>query len=316
MRDYIYRAFGLTMRSDLKLTPLPIESEPVQVADIQIIKSKVSTKGLLNPQGKQLFFQTAKNEFWLDIPNIARFYITAGNKIGYDPYAHTEEDLLVIYLLGTCMVALLLQRGFLVFRGAAVQFGEYCGLIVGSQGAGKSTIAACFYHLGLNVICDDICVINKEGRVLRGYPFMKLWHDLLRFLQQDIRALSKVQADIYKYYFPISFDTVEEAIPVKHLFIIDTHNESNLEIKNIMGIKKLSLLKRLSYQENYHVGLGVYDNVMQQGTRLISQIAMTKIIRPTEYFQISAILQPILDLMDYSGKVASSSENNNVINIK
>jgi len=58
MRDYVYRAFGLTMRSDLKLTPLPIESEPVQVADIQIIKSDLLTSDM-DDQKNYIYFNLA-----------------------------------------------------------------------------------------------------------------------------------------------------------------------------------------------------------------------------------------------------------------
>jgi len=77
---YQYHAFGLNICSELELPSL-MPTENIDLADVTIRCGEVSATGLESPQKSTPFFQTAKENLWLHVPEIARFLVTNGNSI-------------------------------------------------------------------------------------------------------------------------------------------------------------------------------------------------------------------------------------------
>src|SRR5690606_9601089 len=99
-----------------QIAPLPNSAEPIYIKD-----------------GSVLF----------EIPEVGRFQITNGIEILYSVNEETVLDTARLYILGSCIGAVLQQRGYLVLHGNAISIdGEYATIFIGSQGAGKSTMTA------------------------------------------------------------------------------------------------------------------------------------------------------------------------------
>lgn len=113
-----YYAFGLHIKSALDVPELlPMD---MARADVCITVGGASTTGLPQPTCVDLYYQAVPGEFWFHVPDIARFHLTDGRRIVVDPEAGADEDSVRLYLLGSCVDALLHQRQLLVLHGMAM----------------------------------------------------------------------------------------------------------------------------------------------------------------------------------------------------
>jgi hypothetical protein len=160
LSDTYYQLFGLKVKSDLGLPhALP---DVWGKADISIHQAAASDI----PHALA---------FGFDIPGLAKFSIQQGHTITYQPYPGVTKDVLCLSLMGSCMGALLQQRGLTVLHGNAITYdNKACMVFVGDSGAGKSTLAARHYLQGATILADDVCAIslNAAGKpvVLPSYP--------------------------------------------------------------------------------------------------------------------------------------------------
>jgi hypothetical protein len=81
-------------------------------------------------------------------------------------------------LLGPVIGILLRLRGLTSLHASAVAIDGRAVLFVGSQGAGKSTLAAAFATWGVPVLADDTIVLRDQcgtWMASPGYPRLRLW---------------------------------------------------------------------------------------------------------------------------------------------
>ena len=188
-RTYFYKAFGLAIESCSPIAQLPA-IEPTE-PDVRIVWSDFShlskaDRAYTNPTGN----------FILGYDNCYH-RITGGNLIEVQRLEDFKEAQLGVYLMGSCMGAILTQRGFMLLHGSCVTNGERAILITGDSGAGKSTIAAEFLKQGWQLVTDDVtCIFEQDGSfmVRSSYPSQKLWQDALD-------RYGKTETDIHSLYF-------------------------------------------------------------------------------------------------------------------
>src|SRR6185437_3943228 len=99
-------------------------------------------------------WQIAGNRFLLTIPDIARFLLTDGREIAFEPEPGAYDADIPIFLLGTVFGILLHQREEIVLHASAVRVNGRAILFCGASGAGKSTLAAVLAQRGLPLITD------------------------------------------------------------------------------------------------------------------------------------------------------------------
>ncbi|MDX8394562.1 MAG: hypothetical protein R8K21_08285, partial [Mariprofundales bacterium] len=116
--------------------------------DLTIKYGEVSAAGLEQPKKFTPFFQCAKDNLWLNVPDIARFLISNGNSITVESAKNSDPQSIRLFLLGSCLGAILHQRGMLILHANAIRFDDGCVLFAGTSGQGKSTLAAAFHHRG------------------------------------------------------------------------------------------------------------------------------------------------------------------------
>ena len=92
-------------------------------------------------------------------------------------------DAIRLYVLGTCMGAILMQRKTLPLHGSVIAIDGKAYAIVGDSGAGKSTLASAFLKRGFQLLTDDVIAVSfsEEGIpfVTPSYPQQKLWSESL-----------------------------------------------------------------------------------------------------------------------------------------
>ena len=104
------------------------------------------------------------------MPEVADYVAHGGATITVDRVVGAHDRDVRLFLLGTMIGAIMMQRGHLVLHGNSVRIGGSSAVVVGHSGAGKSTLAAEFLSLGLDVLSDDVVPVDAEGRALTGYP--------------------------------------------------------------------------------------------------------------------------------------------------
>ncbi|NWF35519.1 hypothetical protein [Mariprofundus sp. KV] len=303
MTPFHYHAFGLNIDSHFELPALPQATDDAS-ADVRIHTGSVSTEGLDNPNKATPFYQSSENTLWLNVPDIARFLVTDGNSILVDPYPGSDEQSIRLYLLGSCIGTILHQRKTLVMHGNAVRFGEKCVIFAGHSGAGKSTLAAAFHKRGHEILADDVCAIDAQGRVAPGLPQLKLWQDAANKLEIDTAELDRIRLQVEKYTFPLK-QPVTEQLPVAAIYILSSHNLDEFEIQQIKGMKKFNPLKNNTYRMGILEGLGLKAEHLGLCSRLASRVDLARITRPNHGFKLEQLIEMISIDLQKKGIVAA-----------
>lgn len=273
-----YRAFGLTLKSELSLPCLPASG--AEEPGVEIGYGPVGENGLENPAASGPYFQSGPDQVWLGIPRVGRFLITGGDRIRIDPEPGADAQSLRLFVLGSCIGAILHQRGRLVLHGSALRFGEGCAAFLGDSGAGKSTTAAALRLRGHGILADDIAAIDDGNRVQAGFPQLKLWADTARRMGLDIGALARIRPQADKYAFPVESGFCEVPLPLTTVFVLRTHEKPELVIEPVRGMEKLELLRRHTYRFEYLRGMGLQGRHLMQCSRLAGLVRMIAVTRP------------------------------------
>lgn len=191
MNEYFYRAFGLVIRSQFPIAQLPGASREGE-ADVILERADLAHTNIGVNR-----FRFSENALLFHLEDAGRFLVTEGRHVQVDPNPGCSDSLLGVYLMGSCMGAVLHQRGLMPLHGSCVTDGERSVLITGDSGAGKSTLAAEFLSRGWKLLTDDVAAVSDvEGipTVRSSYPSQKLWQDSLAHYERP-------DSDIHSLYF-------------------------------------------------------------------------------------------------------------------
>jgi hypothetical protein len=294
---HTYQLYGLTACSDLELPELlaylPSDDDPS--FDLHIQRGEVPEEGLKD--GKQLgpYLHTDTRQFWLTVPEIARFLVRDGREIIYQPLDDIDEASVRVFMLGSCMGALLFQRGLLVLHGNAIRVGDGCVVCVGNSGTGKSTLAARFLQRGHQIISDDVCALNAAGEVIPGFPRIKLWQDVADKLSIKTEGLRRIRPEMEKYDYPLDEQFCQQPLPVLAIYILSPHNKESFELTPIRGMERFQPLRNHTYRMRYMEGMALQPQHLQMIGKLAGQIHLARLNRPNHGFDIDQLAELILE---------------------
>ncbi|MBI1883852.1 MAG: hypothetical protein HYS08_06560 [Chlamydiae bacterium] len=238
-------------------------------ADAEIFCGKVPD---LKPHSKQLV---------LDIKEVARFLITEGRKIIYEPCRNSDQDTLRLFLLGSCMGALMQQRGHVVLHGNAIsRDGKTCQVFVGDRGAGKSTLAAWYYQQGAYVLADDVCAIgfdrNGKPYVIPSFPQIKLWQKGAELLEINTSYLRRVRPGDDKFGLPIHSQYCDHPLPLTEVIEIKSRSFTRIPLT---GTEKIKILIQHSYRYHFLRAMVLEYTYSRSLARLAQQVDFAKMGR-------------------------------------
>lgn len=290
---YTYYAFALRINSELAFPELLACSNP-PLPDVTIKWGEVSTQGLEQPNSsKGLFYQANASALWLHVPNVARFLITKGHEIIIEPDSNADEDSIRVFVLGSCMGALLMQRNLFLLHGNAIKVGKYCISFVGNSGAGKSTLSGAFFKRGYSILADDVCAVNANGHVVPSFPQIKLWFDAAKHLDIDTQGLRKIRPNLEKFAVPLAQQFHPNAMPLKMVYVLHPHNKDEFKFTAITGMQKLQPLRTNTFRKNYLKGLVKEQSHFKQCAQIASQIGVVRIDRPNDGFKLCELVDLI-----------------------
>jgi hypothetical protein len=242
---YAYRAYGITLSSEL---PLP-ELEPGDEAASEVTirfggESGVRASGTFLVEDGFAFAQ------W---PEVGAFTVLNGQEVVVYPGSGVDPELLRLPLLGPVLGLLLHQRGMLVFHANAVLVDGSAVLFLGAKGHGKSTMAAAFLGRGYRVLADDVVALTPSGDgrflVQPGLAQLKLWPDAVSAaLGSDAAALSRLVPVSEKRRLPVESAFAPDPAPARALYVLGGGPE--LRLRELRGQEALMALISNLYVPN------------------------------------------------------------------
>lgn len=294
----VYRAFGLSIISEIPLPELLCLDNKTDFIDIEVIIEDLS-KLWLELSDDQNAFVIKKDFIMFQVPNIATFSITEGKKISVSPLKENEEDHIRLYILGTCMGALLMQRRILPLHGSAVVINGRAYAFMGNSGAGKSTLAAAFLNQGYQLLSDDVIAVSLSQSenipfIIPSFPHQKLWDDSLDRLGMQIKNYNPIYGRENKYSIPVSSSYFSEPIPLAGVFELIKTEDEHLEIHRIDKLKRIYTLYYNTYQNCLIPNAGLMEWHFKTTVNIIGKIGIYQIKRPVSGVNPNQIISEIL----------------------
>lgn len=287
--EYDYLAFGLSIRSSIYFPELPCLETKIEHPDVTIRYTDSFEANLEEPLFSARHWQAKHDALRLDIPGVALFFITQGRTITVAPYPSSDLASIRLFILGSCIGALLMQRDYFVLHGNAIQIGQACISIVGDSGAGKSTLCAAFFKRGYSILADDVCAVHPNLEVTPSFPQIKLWKDSAAYLGIDTAHLRRIRPNTEKFALPLQTQYQTNPLPLRGIYQL-TPSEQPQQKQEVSGLQKLTLLHRNIYRRQYLRGLGKANLHQELSAKIAGQIFAMEILRPRGEFQLETLV--------------------------
>lgn len=293
-----YRLYGLNIQSDLALPELL--AGPALDAGEPDVRIDVSESVPLRPEGARVGEDgcwATPERFFLPVPDVADFLVERGRAITVYPATGIDDASVRLYLLGSAIGALLIQRGYLVLHGNAIQIGEHCLICVGESGAGKSSLAAAFMQQGYRILADDVVPITASGWAIPGMPRIKLWQDAADGLGIATTGLRRIMPGMDKYNVPLDAHYAGQSLPVRWVCVLE-EGEGGICIREVGGLERLKRLAENTYRAHFLDVMGRVGVHFAQCTTLAERTSMAEISRPPTGASPADLVRWILPLCD------------------
>ncbi len=285
---YVYRAYGLTLASELALPEL-LPGNPGNQADVVIRHDPDLAVPETGWTQLSPFAWTREQGFHLQLPGIAQFVIEHGASIRVSPVEGIDAASVRVFLLGSALGALLFQRGFLVLHGNAIDMGGQAMLCLGPSGAGKSTLAAAFAARGYPVLADDVVAINDDCEALPGIPRIKLWEDSAARLQIETTSLMRIRPEMEKFNLPLANHTSDTPLPVRWVYLLGQGQSDGFKLTPIRGMARFQPLMTNTYRRRFMEGMALHPQHLSRCGKLAARIHLACVARPRTGFDIEGL---------------------------
>jgi hypothetical protein len=223
------------------------------------------------------------NDFWIDVPDVARFHVQGGSDILVEPAADATFNVIRSFLLGSAIGALLHQRGLLPLHASAVEMDGQAVIFSGTSGAGKSTMALHLVKRGHRLLCDDICAVDFSTGTPRLWPGLvnlKLWRSSLDTVGADHAALRQVLPSIDKYKLPVEQAAEYRAVPIGGVFLLERDNEAAPSIIGLSGADGVAAILSNTFRGELVAPMNRNRRHFEQCLALWAAIAPRRFTRP------------------------------------
>lgn len=295
----VYKAFGLIVSSDIILPELSRVNVVTDVSDIVIEKAELFT--LCTEFVSDEYFVIKKGSIIFRMPEVGIFLIQSGNRILVSPFDGAPEDEIRLYILGTCMGAILMQRKILPIHGSAVAIDGKAYAIVGDSGAGKSTLASAFLKKGYQLMSDDVIPVTLTNEnvpiVTPSYPQQKLWLESLNHFEMDSNNFSPLIDREDKFAVPVQNQFVTEPLPLSGVFELVKGENDEIEVKPIEHLQRFYTLYYHTYRNFFIQQSGLMDWHFDISAKMIKKIDFYQLRRPTNRFTAPDLSDLILNML-------------------
>lgn len=200
---YRYRLCGWHVGSAIALPELPAWPDADAPEDVAIEEGEVPGRLDAGAPGTPWLEVAGSGAVLMQIPDLVRILVQDGRTIRVQRL-RPEDAGWRLFLLGSALTYLCLQRGLFPLHAACLRVGARTLAIAGHSGAGKSTLAATLSRRGHGLLGDDLTVLNVSGagdriEVLPAFPRLKLWREAMDALRIPGEGVPQVRDGMDKY---------------------------------------------------------------------------------------------------------------------
>ncbi|MBO7744936.1 aldolase [Paenibacillus sp. MWE-103] len=291
-----YRAFGLAIASGIDLPELLADADPAGEADVVIRREDLTARWRERAEADD-YYAFGDGEFMLRIEGTGIYRVRDGREITVSPEEGATETAIRLYLLGTCMGALLFQRQLLPLHGSAVVIGGRAYAFVGDSGAGKSTLAAALLQRGYPLLTDDVVAVtltrDRVPYVIPAYPQQKLWQESIdRLGMQDGRYVPLYAT---KFAIPVAQRFCSDPVPLAGVFELVKTDGDRAELRRLRGLERLPTVRYHTYRQFLISRLGLDHRHFSTSVSVVDRIAMYQLRRPESGFSADELVALVLE---------------------
>ena len=315
-----YRAYGLTLTSNLPLDPwlqfsnrsADLIVEGCQVAEAppspnvpplfasQLVDQSGKLHSSLHKVGEDLYFTISRIGVFL----IARHKIQVQFQPGTDLVAVCAIILSTVFSLWLEQHRIrALHASCLVYQGKAAAF-------IADSTTGKSTLAAALLQAGADLLSDDIVPIAETSDgffAYPGYPSIRLSEVQARQFLGDYADLAHWFPTLGKALVPIGVngwgkycDTPQRIQRLYLLHRIPNSTQTKVQFNSLSKTDSVLSLIRFSFNTRGPLALGIAAERMAFFARLVAQARVTNLTYPSGYEHLADVARRIFQDMDES----------------
>jgi len=299
-KKYLYSAYGLKIKSDISMKELiSLKSSFNNEVDVEVKVSDLSEKWKeYGEKGKFI----VKDKFVIfQVENTGIFYVEDGTTIIFSPSKGVSLGKVKLFILGSCMGIILLQRKILPLHGSVIEINGKAYAIVGDSGAGKSTLASAFIKQGYRLLSDDVIPVNISSKgkpiVNPSYPQQKLWKESLdKFNMNDKEFLPLFERET-KYAIPVTEDFCNNPLPLAGIIELVSTNCKAIEFRLIEKLERFHLLYRQTFRNILIPRMDLVKWHFGISASIIENTCIYQITRPKTELTLNEIVELVLNLI-------------------
>jgi len=217
------------------------------------------------------------------------------------PEPWTVDDV-ATYLLGSVFAFTLRCRGVTCLHASAVALEDRAIAVVGSLGAGKSTLAAAFATRGCAVISDDVVALSRiadEYVVHPGPPRIRLWPDSVRALYGSTDALPRLTPTWDKRFIDLTqtrYRLETRALPLAAIYVLDERgaHEALPRVERLSAPAGLMAMVA-NTQANRLLDARMRAQEFQCLGRVVASLGVRRLVPPDDLDRLPALCDLIVD---------------------
>lgn len=300
-KTYRYHSFGLNIASEIALPELESLSTSYSQIDVMIKESNLTEKWDLIDVTLKRGFCVQENRVMFEVPNLAIFSIEEGQVIYFSPTVHLDVNKIRLYLLGSCLGILLMQRRILPLHGSAIAIDGKAYVFIGERGAGKSTIASSFMQKGHLLLTDDVIAVSlldeENPWVIPAYPQQKLWQDSLNHFGMNVTDYMPLFDRETKYSIPVANDFYNKPLPLGGIFELVPSEIEQIEVEQILNLNRFQTLFTHTYRSSLIEKMDLIEWHFHYSAKCIKHVPLYQLRRPSSTFITHDLVNTVLHVI-------------------
>ncbi|NKB87610.1 MAG: hypothetical protein GKS06_05265 [Acidobacteria bacterium] len=305
---FYYDAYHLRFEMPFECPELAPAPDDARKPDVTVVYGEVPESIESDKAG--VVYQANPEQFLLKLDGVANYLVDGSERITIERAPEADDGSVRIFLLGSCLAAVLHHREMLALHASAIQTDEGAVLFMGASGNGKSTTLKAFLNRGYQMLSDDVVgiVLDDEGapQALPGYPQTKLWADAAEKFELDVEPLRQVRPNMKKFAVPTHEQFLAEAVPLRALYVLASVNRDVFDLRPIENAGAFRCVLNQTYRRMFLPGLGMQATHFALATKVAATVPVKMIRRPNAGFTVKHLADMIE--LDLAGKYEAPEE--------
>ncbi|WP_232242544.1 aldolase [Paenibacillus sp. GSMTC-2017] len=251
---------------------------------------------------------------YIRVPDTAIFAMYKGENIFISAFPNASIDKIRLYVLGTCMGIILMQKHILPLHGSAISINGNAYAVVGHSGAGKTTTSSYLIEQGYQLLSDDLIAVtfdeNNTPLIMPAYPQQKIWQQTIDMLGMDAAGLKPLFDRETKFAVPVPGSFCNKPLPLAGIFeLVKTDNDAP-SISPIQGLERFHTLLQHTFRGFLIKRLGLLDWHFGTLARFANHIEMNRLYRPQSGDSLNALGELLLQSIN---KESNKNENRAIV---